>query len=93
MPNPWLALTFALWRLGIEAQVVMALRLMRLASGGAAAQREAWRMVSEKGVAAAQASVTAGVLAATGGAPAAIGRKVVGGYRKRVRANRRRLTR
>ncbi|HVO14021.1 MAG TPA: hypothetical protein VMV26_02360 [Alphaproteobacteria bacterium] len=93
MANPWLTLTFTLWRLGVEAQAVMALRLMRLAAGGATAQSEAVRMVSEKGVAAAQAGLTAAALAATGGTPVVIGRKVVSGYRKRVRANRRRLKR
>ena len=93
MFNPWLTLTLNMWRLGIEAQGVIALRLMRLASGGAVARREAARMVSEKGLAAAQAGLIAGAVAATGGTPAAIGRKVVGGYRKRVRANRRRLRR
>ena len=93
MANPWLTLGFNMWRLGAEAQAVMALRMMRLAAGGAVAQREAVRMVSEKGVAAAQAGLAAAALAATGGTTVAIGRKVVGGYRKRVRANSRRLRR
>ena len=93
MPNPWLSLSFNLWRLGLEAQTVMALRMMRLAAGGAVAQREAARMVSEKGAAAVQAGLTVAALGAVGKTHPAIGRKVVGGYRKRVRANRRRLSR
>jgi hypothetical protein len=93
MVNPWLSLSFNMWRLGVEAQTVMALRLMRLAAGGAVAQREAARMVSEKGTAALEAGVSAGIAAATGKTHPAIGRKVIGGYRKRIRANRRRLLR
>jgi hypothetical protein len=93
MLNPWLTLSFNLWRLGVEAQTVMALRVMRLAAGGAAAQREAGRMVSEKGVAALEAGMAAGIAAATGKKHPAIARKVIGGYRKRIRANRRRLIR
>jgi hypothetical protein len=91
--NPWLTLSFNMMRLGFEAQTVMALRMMRLAGGGAAAQREAVRMVSEKGAAAVEAGLTAGLAAASGKKQAAVGRKVVSGYRKRVQANRRRLSR
>ena len=83
MPNPWLSLSFNMWRLGLEAQTVMALRMMRLAAGGAAAQREAARMVSEKRAAAVQAGLTAATLGAVGKKHPAIGRKVVSGYRKR----------
>jgi hypothetical protein len=93
MPNPWLTLSFNLPRLGFEAQTVMALRIMKLAAGGAAAQRETARMVSEKGAAAVEAGLAAATLAAAGKKHPAIGRKVIGGYRKRVRANRRRLSR
>ena len=78
-----LALTSAqAWQ---EAQVVMALRMMRLAGGGAIAQAEATRMVTEKGAALMEAAST---LAMGGSA-----QKVVRGYRTRVRANKRRLTR
>jgi len=37
--NPWLALTFKTIQLGIEAQSVIALRLMRFAVGGALADK------------------------------------------------------
>jgi len=78
-----LALTSAqAWQ---EAQVVMTLRMMRLAGGGAIAQTEATRMVTEKGVALMEAATTV----AMGGSA----EKVVRGYRSRVRANKRRLTR
>jgi hypothetical protein len=93
MANPWLTFSFNLWRLGLEAQTVMAMRMMRLAAGGAAGHREAARMVSEKGGAAVEASLAAASLAAVGKKHPAIGRKVVSGYRKRIRANRRRLSR
>ena len=93
MPNPWLTLCFNMMRLGLEAQTVIALRMMRLAAGGAAAQSEATRMVSEKAGAALEAGFAAATLAAVGATHPAIGRKVVSGYRKQVRANRRRLLR
>ena len=47
MPKPWASL-FEAARFGWEVQCVIALRLMRLAGGGALAQREATRMTSEK---------------------------------------------
>jgi len=93
MPNPWLSISFNMMRLGFEAQTVMALRLMRLMAGGAAAWSEATRMVSEKGGAAMEAGLAAGLALATGKKHPAVSRKVISGYRKRVRANRRRLTR
>jgi hypothetical protein len=39
MLNPWLALSFKAFQLGIEAQSVVALRMMRLASGGVGSPR------------------------------------------------------
>jgi hypothetical protein len=68
-----------------EAQVVMTLRALRLAQGGAIAQREAVRMVVEKSAAMAEAAM----IVATGGSA----EKVLQGYRLRVRANKRRLSR
>ncbi len=78
-------LWFNMAMLGIEAQQVIWLRTMKLAMGGKSGEREARRMVSEKIVAAGQAS--AGI--ALGASP----HKVVKGYRKKVRANARRLSR
>ena len=97
MENPaqiwksWLVLfSQAAW-LTWEAQTIVALRLMRLAQGGALAQTEAQRMVAEKGAAMTEAQ---GVAAAAimGGGSHRVARKVLGVYRKHVRGNRRRLT-
>lgn len=78
----------AWWDIGMlaaEAQQVMWLRCMRLAAGGAAASAEGRRMVSEKVAVAVPAA--AGILMGDSAV------KVVKRYRKKVRANRRRLTR
>lgn len=74
---------YAVMMLAAESQTAMALRLMRLAGGGAAAEREAGRMVGEKIAAAGEAAATI----MSGGTVD----KVVKGYRRRVRRNVRRL--
>ena len=83
---------FGGWKLGMdtamlafESQQVIGMRLAMLAAGGTAAQVEAQRMVTEKIAAAGEAAV----LVATGGNAAG----VVAGYRRKVRANARRLSR
>jgi len=88
----WMSLVFDATRLGLETarlgyevQTVMTLRLLKLARGGKAAEREARRMVSEKGFAAAE---TAMILATGGSAKKAVRR-----VRSRVGNNRRRLSR
>jgi len=70
--------------LAAESQQVMWLRWVKLAAGGSRASAEARRMVSEKVAVAAQAGL--GVM--TGDTPA----RTVKRYRKKVRANRRRLS-
>lgn len=85
MMQAWMKLALTSAQAWQEAQIVMGLRALRLAQGGALAQAEATRMFAEKGAALAQAAMTV----ATGGSA----HKVVQGYRSRVRANRRRLTR
>jgi len=70
--------------LAFEAQQAIWLRSMKIAAGGRSADREARLMVTEK-VSAAQNAV---LQAATGTAPASIAR----GYRRKVRANVRRLS-
>jgi hypothetical protein len=72
-------------RLGIEAQQVIALRIVRIAAGGSEAQNEIVRMMTEKLAAFTEAAVTL----ATGGST----QKVVRRYRTRVKANARRLLR
>ena len=80
---------FKIWNdmfmLGVEAQQVIWLRAMKIAAGGKAGECEARRMVSEKMTAAGEAglSVTAGKSVDS----------VVKGYRRKVRANRQRLSR
>jgi hypothetical protein len=59
------------------------LRLVKLAKGGEAAQKEAHRMVAEK-IAAAQAAALKLAMGGTAGS-------VMSDYRKKVRANRARL--
>ena len=60
--NPWFTLALDATRMGLEAQQVIGLRLMRLAAGGPAAGPEAGRMVLEKVAALAEAQ---GILAAS----------------------------
>jgi len=67
-----------------EAQRVIALRLMKLAGGGPAAQHEAQKMVSEKMV----ASVEAASTLAGGGSMETVVRR----YRTIMRANEKRLS-
>lgn len=85
MLSAWMKLAFTSAQAWQEAQTVMTLRMMRLARGGALAQAESTRMVTEKSAAVVEAAMTV----ATGGSA----EKVVRGYRTRVRANKRRLTR
>lgn len=79
----------AAW-LAMEAQQVIALRMMKLAMGGPAAKREAHRMVAEKLDATATA---AGMVAAAlmRGAPDGGADAMVRMLRQRVRKNRKRL--
>ena len=84
MFGTWMKLALNISMLVLETQQVIGLRLLKLTLGGPAASREANRMVAEKMVAFGEAAGKA----ATGGTAGS----VVKGYRKRVRANRRRLT-
>jgi len=88
----WLRLNLDLMSLGVEASEVMALRMMKLAAGGAAATAEAERMVSEKLQAAAEVQAAAWA-AALNGEGHRSPRRALAHYRKKVRANRRRLSR
>jgi len=90
--NPWLRLSFDAWSLALESQAVIGLRTLKLAGGGAAAMAEAQLMVDEK----VEAGLALQVKALTGGlgatAPDAAARTMAH-YRRKVRANRRRLSR
>jgi hypothetical protein len=67
--------------------------MMRLATGGARAEAEASRMVTEKMMASSEAYVTAGIAAMRGDEDHVVAGKMLKVYGKRVRANRRRLSR
>jgi hypothetical protein len=70
--------------LSLEAQRVVALRMMKLARGGTQAQDEANRMVTEKFA----ASMVAAATLLAGGS----GHAVVAQVRRKVRSNSRRLS-
>ncbi len=87
---PWnMAMQSAM--LAIESQQVIAMRLMKMALGGPDVQREAELMVSEKMESAAQVGHMV-VMAALGGQHDMGAGKVVRHYRKKVRANVKRLS-
>ena len=79
--------------LGFEAQQVIAARLMRLARADAAAALEANRMVQEKLAAFFEAQAAAGIALARGASFRATLANAHRPYRRRVRANHRRLSR
>jgi hypothetical protein len=89
----WLGLSLQGANLAWDAQSVIALRLMRLGMGGAKAQAEARRMLSEKFAAAAEVQVGATAAAMLGQNSHRVAKKAFSAYRKRVRRNRRRLAR
>jgi hypothetical protein len=77
--------------LGLEARRVIALRLARIVAGGAAAEAECARMVSEKFAAAAAARSAAAAALAKGKGIDAAARLALAPVRQAVRANHRRL--
>jgi hypothetical protein len=88
--NPWFRVGLEAWFMGIEAWSVIALRTLKLVDGGVAAEAEAFRMVSEK----IESGLALQALALTGGlglTAHSAGAKTVAHYRRKVRANRRRL--
>jgi hypothetical protein len=80
----WWKLTGDLIAANLEAQRVIALRVMKLAQGGPAAQKEAHKMVSEKLI----ASVEAATTLARGGSVESVLQR----YRTIMRANSKRLS-
>ncbi|MDE2579345.1 MAG: hypothetical protein KGL46_11105 [Hyphomicrobiales bacterium] len=83
MFNAWARLSVESTMLAIEAQQVIALRLVYLSLGGPSAVRESQRMAVEKAVAALEHGVRVANGASTG--------DMVQIYRHKVRANRSRL--
>jgi hypothetical protein len=90
--NPWFSIATDAWLLGVEASTVMTLRTMKLAAGGAAAETEAARMVTEKVAALTELQMKA-MTGGLGTSSKGAARKTLSHYRRKVRANRRRLTR
>jgi len=76
--------------LGAEANAVIGLRMMKIAAGGAEANAEVQRMISEKITTAAALQTEAATRFMTGQSPISA-RGAVAHYRRKVRANRRRL--
>ena len=93
MFNPWLQLSLKAVEMGMEAQSVIALRMLRLATGGARRmEAEASRMVTDK-VAAAEAKAVAAVSALNGRSPRVVVSQAPRAPKKRARANKRRRSR
>jgi hypothetical protein len=83
--NAW----FEAARFGADIQNVIALRILRLAGGGPLAATEARRMISEKVFALGEAQVR--ILSSLASGQSVDVAKAYAPYRRRVRANRRRL--
>jgi hypothetical protein len=92
MINPWFTLGVQAARLTWEAQLVIGLRLMRLAAGGPPSESEARRLVPEKMGTLAEAGAAAASVAARGGKSHKVAESVLKVYKKRVGRNRRRLS-
>lgn len=88
--NPWLRIGWDAWMLGAEAANVIGLRTLKLAAGGAAGEAEARRMVAEK-IEAAQALQVMALTGVLGTTAPGVAAKTLKHYRRKVRANRRRL--
>jgi hypothetical protein len=80
------------WSFALACQQVIALRLTRIAFGGADAQREATTMITEKAATAMSAQFAAAQVLVTRG-PASAAAAAAAVYRRAVRANERRLSR
>ena len=93
MFNSWFSLVLKTMWLGAEAQSVIALRMMRFAAGGAAASAEARRMVTDKVAAGIEAQAVAASAIASGYKNPVVAGKVLRVVKRRVRANKRRLSR
>jgi hypothetical protein len=89
--SSWLSLSMSAMQLGMEAQNVIALRMMKMAAGGPAAEAEVHRMISEKTQAALDTQLQIGKSALSGRLDLAPARAIAL-YRRRVRANQRRLS-
>ena len=89
--NPWFSLGWDAFTLGVEASAVIGLRSMKIAAGGTAANAEAELMIREK-VDAAMSLQTLAMTGALGLTAPRIAAKTLAHYRRKVRSNRRRLS-
>jgi hypothetical protein len=88
--NPWIGLGLSAWSMGVECSTVIGMRALKVAAGGPPGHAETNLMVSEKVAAAFELQA----LALTGGlglTPISVATKALSHYRRKVRANRRRL--
>lgn len=83
MLSAWWKAGMDMAMLGLEEQGVIARRMAMFAAGGPAAQREAQRMVTEKSLAIGATAIMVATGASNG--------KVIGNYRRKVRADALRL--
>jgi hypothetical protein len=74
-----------------DAQTVIWLRSLRVAQGGAQAEIETTRMITEKVAALSEAQVAATLAAFRGSKKHAVAKKALGVYARRVSRNKRRL--
>lgn len=89
--NPWIAIGWSALSLGVEASAVIGLRSLKIAAGGPEAAAETERMLTEK----VRAAVALQSLALRGGlgvTPTSAASKTIAHYRRKVHANRRRLS-
>jgi hypothetical protein len=90
MKNSWLRIGFNAWNLSFEASSVIGLRVLKIAAGGAAAEAETRLMFREKIEAGwtIQGKALTGALGLTTHTATA---RMLSHYRRKVRANQRRL--
>ncbi|AQR74835.1 hypothetical protein [Sphingomonas sp. LM7] len=86
----WASAGIDAWALGLEASSVIGLRVAKMAGGGVGAAEEAQLMLSEKMQAAFELQ-TALVTGRLGDNPLTGTQKVLKHYRRKVKANRKRL--
>jgi hypothetical protein len=80
-------------KFNLEVQSVVSMRLMKIAAGGAEGGAEYTRMVHEKAEAAVDAQTAGGLALANGRSIKAAAKAAMVPVKKRVRANRKRLSR
>ena len=90
--NVWFALSAQAVRMCWDAQAVILLRSLRIAKGGARAKAETQRMISEKIAALTEAQLAATAATLKGSKKHRVAKKALAVYAKRIRRNRRRLS-